>query len=632
MSLFLNNGLSGLLAAQTGLRTTSNNVANASTEGYVRQTVNFAERPGQPFGRVHIGNGVAVSGIKRVYDQLLANQLQSANTSQQRAEMFNSLAAKLDGILGNPDLGISRSIQSFFDSIEAVNRDPTSSVNRQQMIFEGKALVERFQQTGGRLDNLENEINRQLQQAASEVNGLSDALARLNARIAESGTETPNEMLDEQDRLLNRIAQQIDITRVRQDDGTVNVMVGNGQPIVLGGNSFKLGVLPDQYDGTRMQLAYQTTSQIIDISRKVSGGAIGGLLSFRDGALDGAKRDLGQLALGLSASFNTQHQQGLDLNGDMGAAFFSSVTPQVLDSSFNSGSAVVSASIADPAAVEAREYVLHYDGTAWLLTGGNGGAAVAMTGSGTNGDPFVADGLSITVSGAAASGDRYLIRPVSQAASDLEMAISDPSRIAAAAPLSASASLQNLSTTSISAVTVTDASAPNLLQPVDIVFDDPATYRILDANGVDLTGPLAYASGSDISFNGWTVQITGTPNTGERFSVTSAGPGSGDNSNSQLLGRVQTLGFSAGGTLSIEELGANLVNSVGSTALRAQQELSVQNDLQAQATLDVESMSGVNLEEEAVNMLRYQEAFLAASKIIGVANTLFQTLLGTLGR
>ena len=210
------------------------------------------------------------------------------------------------------------------------------------------------------------------------------------------------------------------------------------------------------------------------------------------------------------------------------------------------------------------------------------------------------------------------------------LVLSDPDKVAAAAPLTAAASLQNTTDATVSPVIIADISDPNLLQSVDIVFDDATTYRIFDGGGTDLTGPLAYTSGADINFNGWTLQISGVPATGDRFAIASTGGNSGDNTNALALTGLTSKGFFAGGQLSIGNLGANLLANVGSLTSRSSAELSVQSALRSQVELDLESVSGVNLEEEAVNMLRYQEAYLAASKIITVANELFQSLLNAI--
>jgi flagellar hook-associated protein 1 FlgK len=628
MSIFLNNGLSGLLAAQRALTTTSNNVANAGTDGYARQRVMFAENPAQSIGGgLSVGSGVTVAGIDRVFDQFLADELKNATMSEGRANAFSNLATRLDSLLGNLDLGVNQSIQRFFDQAEALSRDPTSSVNRQQLLTEGEFLVQRFGQLDAQLDRINEEVDGRLRETVNTINTLASSLAQVNDRIAASSSNNPNALLDQQDRLLSELAAQIDFTAVRQGNGTVNVLIGNGQPLVLGVNSFELSLVPNEFDGSRLELGYQSGNQLQIISSKIAGGAVAGLLAFRSEALDSARRAVGQLALGLTESFNAQHVQGLDLNGELGTAFFASLSPVATASGNNSGTAAVTLTFADASAVEARDYLLRYNGSAWELFDSSTGAPVALTGSGTGADPFLAAGLEFTVSGAAAAGDRFLLRPVAQATNGMDMLISDPAKIAAAGPLLSGVSLQNISSAAISAVTVADSTDPNLLQDAQIVFDDATTYRILDGGGTDLTGPLAYTDGADISFNGWTVRVSGAPAGGDRFTVGATGAGSGDNSNALALSELPGNGFFGNGQVSLTDVGASMIANVGSTAARASADLAVQSALRQQAELDVESVSGVNLEEEAVNMLRYQEAYLAASKIITVANDLFQSLL-----
>jgi len=632
MSLFINNGLSGLLAAQRALQTTSNNVANANTDGYVRQRVNFGQNPGHEIGGFSVGTGVNVAGIERLYDQFLGAELNNATMSQHRAQSFNNLATRLDGLLGNPDLNISPSIQRFFDQVELVNRDPTSAVNRQQLLTEAESLTQRFHQMNSQLTGIADEVDGRLRESVNTINNLAVSLASVNDRIALSGENVPNELFDEQGRLMTQLAEQIDFTAIKKSNGTIDLMVGSGQPLVLATRSFEVALIQNEYDGSQMELAYTDGNQFQLISSKVSGGAVAGLMSFRNDTLNAVHRDLGQVALGMSAAFNQQHRQGIDLNGDLGGDFFANLGPAVAASTNNSGTAAVTTVIGNASDIEAKDYVLRFDGAVWQLFDAATGATESMTGTGTGADPFIADGLEITVSAGAAAGDRFLLQPVANAAGQFDALITNPATIAAASPISASVSLQNSGTGAISPVTIDDVTNPGLLQPVEIRFDDPATYRIYDSGGTDLTGALPYTSGADITFNGFTVQISGAPTNGDSFPIRPTGAGSGDNSNGIALASIGSQGFFANGQQSIDDLSASILTSIGSTASRSGQDLLVQSALREQIELDLESISGVNLEEEAANLLRFQEAYLASSKIIGVANDLFQTLLGVVGR
>ncbi len=632
MSGTISNGLSALIAAQRALQTTSNNIANANTAGYVRQRIDFVERPGTPLGRITIGAGVAVADVSRVYDQFLTDNLRSSTSMEQRYATFGAFATRLDTILGNPDTGIGVSVQRFFDQVEAVGRDPTSIAQRQQLLLEGDSLATRLQQLDAQLNGIGDEIDGRLETAAGTISELASQIAEINGQVMSAGGNTAPNLLDKRDELLKALGGQIDITTVRQADGSVNVMVGSGQSLVLGNRAARLTTVPDTYDGSRLQLAVDNGGVLQNISTKVNGGVVGGLLAFRNDVLDGARRDIGQVAVGLADAFNAQHRQGMDLEGNLGGDFFTTTTPSSAAAGTNTGSAVLSAAITDASSLAGRDYELRFNGSSWSVTDRQTGTAVPATGTGTGADPLLFAGLSVSATGSAAAGDRFLVRPLANATRDFGVALEAPAEIAAAAPLVSRVNAGNASQATVSAPVVTDINDPKLLATGSIVFDSPTSYVVYTGGGLDLVGPLPYTSGADISFAGWTVQVTGQPQTNDRFTVQAAAAGSGDNSNVLALATVDQQGFFAGGTQSISDLGADIVATVGSTANRASNEIKVQQALREQAEIDLQNVSGVNLDEEAANMLRYQQAYLAASKVISVADGLFQNLLQIVGR
>ncbi|NND54291.1 MAG: flagellar hook-associated protein FlgK [Gammaproteobacteria bacterium] len=625
------NALTGLLAAQRALQTTSNNIANASTEGYSRQRVVQVQGPVIGAGNLRFGSGTQIVGIERFYDQLLTGQLTDARTSASKSQIVNQYALRLEGYLGDPTTGIGNSLQAFYAQLNNVAGDPTSNVNRQQLLIEAESLAQRFRQLGGQLDSLENEINSRLQSSVTTVNEDLRAIADLNGSIVSAGSGAANALFDERQLLIDRVAGQIDLQTTQQPDGSVSLMMNNGQPLVLGLNAFRLGVQQDEFNPQRLQLTLSSDTASSVVSRQVSGGEIGGLLSFRENMLDASRRDLGQIAIGITETFNLQNRQGLDLDGNLGGDMFAGFTPDVLTSSQNAGTASVAATFSDLSEVEPRDYKLRYDGAVWNFSDASGGAPIAVTGSGSVADPFVVDGMEVVVSGAPAAGDEFRIRPVATAANSVTVTMLDGNAIAAARPLTSGPLLANIGDATISPVTVNDVSNPNFLDSIRIQFDDPASsYQILDPSDNPLAGPFAYTSGDDISFNGWTVQIAGTPVAGDRFSIDATSAGSGDNSNANELARQFTQGYFNGGQFSVAELSAQLTTSVGSYSARSSAEFEVQTAIANQLELDVESVSGVNLDEEAANILRYQEAYLAASKMISVSNDLFQSIINAI--
>lgn len=631
MSVLLNNALTGLLAAQAGLRTTSNNTANVNTEGYSRQRIDQAALPGQQVGGISVGNGVVVTGVERIVDRFLSDQLRVAGNLENHFLAYNELAQRVDGVLGDTEFGISPAIQNFFDQLQTVAHDPTSIVNRRLLLSQATSLEDRIHQLSAQLEGIDLEINRRMTDTVATINTTTTAIARLNEQIVAAGDKAPNDLLDQRQLRIRELSELIDIVAVDTPDGAVNISIGNGRPLVLINQQFALSAIKDEFDPSRLQIGHTLSGRTEGISNHISGGTLGGLLAFRRDALDPAQRELGLVAFGLTETFNDQHARGLDLNGDLGTDFFRAMTPQVSASSGNTGTAVLTATVGQAADVEPRDYELRLTGSGWQATDAASGQLLTLSGSGTGIDPFVIDGLEIVVGPGASVGDRFRISPLGQAAASFGTAITDPARISAARPLTTGISLQNLGSATITGATVADASNPALLQSVQIVFDDPTTYRILDSSNTDLTGPLAYTGGADIAFNGWTVRIDGAPQAGDTFTVSPNPAGSGDNGNVVALSLVRDLGF-FGGRKSVNDAIGDMVASVGGATLQSAQNLAAQTALREQLELDVQSVSGVNLDEEAVNALRYQEAFLASSKIVAMADELFVSILNMVSR
>jgi flagellar hook-associated protein 1 FlgK len=234
---------------------------------------------------------------------------------------------------------------------------------------------------------------------------------------------------------------------------------------------------------------------------------------------------------------------------------------------------------------------------------------------------LTADGLSIVLSGTPASGDQFLVQPTAQAAGTLSVALTNPSDLAAAGAVQTSASHSNTGTATIGAGTVTNAANPNLLSTVTIAFTSPTTYSI---NGA---GSFAYTSGSNISDNGWQVQISGTPATGDSFTVQSNAGGTGDNTNALAFANQQSQGLLSGGSESISGAVGGLISGVGAQAQQVNTAQTAQSAVNTQAQTNVSSVTGVNLDEEAANLMQWQQAYQASAQALSVANGLFTTLL-----
>lgn len=630
MADLLSSGVSGLLAFQRALDTTSHNIANVSTDGYSRQRVLIGTRPAQAYGNGWVGQGANVQTTQRVYDDFIAAQTRTTSSSLEHLDIYASNAERLNNMFGDSATGLSATLQNFVNAFQSVANSPASVPARQVLLSEANTLKQRLQFFDSRLDDIGGEVNSRIKGEVAEVNSLAEGIARLNTEIttgiARTGGQPPNDLLDQRDNLLDQLSQKVAVNVVRQDGGTVNVFVGNGQPLVLGANVNKLTTVQDQYDASRLTIAMQTPGASVDISRNISGGVLGGLLDFRSEQLDPARNALGRIAVALTDVVNTQHGEGIDLSGALGGDLFEVGDPEALASGLNSGSGTVGVKRADAGALTGRDYVLEMTGGGWELRDSLTGATVPMTGSGTTADPFVVDGLEIEVGGTADTGDSFLIRPTSGAITDMDVLITDPSRIAAAAPIRTAAITGNSGSGAISAGEVLDGTDAQLRAPVTIEFLSATTYSI---NGA---GSFTYTDGGNIDVNGWRVQVSGTPAAGDSFTVSDNTSGTGDNRNALLLSDALKSPVLNNGTTSLGSAVGEFVGSIGVATRQAQVNRDAQNVVYEESLAAKDAVSGVNLDEEAANLLKYQQAYQAAAQLIRVADTMFQTLLAATER
>ena len=402
------------------------------------------------------------------------------------------------------------------------------------------------------------------------------------------------------------------------------MFIGNGQPLVVGQTSAEIVTMQDPYDATRSVLGFKTASSTMDITKSLSGGTLGGMLQFRNEMLDPARNALGRLSAGLAEVVNDQHRAGMDLKGQLGGDFFTTGPAQVLSHSGNTGSGSVSAQRIAGAAgdLTTADYVMTNTAGGWQLRRADTGAVVPMTGTGTSADPFVADGMSIVVSPGAALNDRFMIQPTANAVSGMNLLIKDPAKVAAAAPITSSQGANNTGTGKITAGEVLNPGNPNLRSPVTITFQSATQYTVSGDPTV-----YTYTPGANIDVNGWRVQVSGTPSAGDTFSVTDNAGGTGDNRNALKLADILKEPVLDKGTASLSAAVGQFVGDIGVKTNQAQVSAAAQKVVYDESVDSLQSVAGVNLDEEAANLVRYQQAYMAAAQMIRVADTIFQSVL-----
>ncbi|MFT6285459.1 MAG: flagellar hook-associated protein 1 FlgK [Alcanivorax sp.] len=638
MADILNIGVSALTSIQKAISTTGNNIANVNTEGYSRQQANFVTLQPQFLGGQYMGTGTTISTIERSFDQYLQTGVNSRTSSFEGAQVSSELANRLDGLLADPAVGLAPALDSFFASLQDVANNPGSIPERQVLLGEAQALVERFNYLDSYVSDTSDEVNKRLELAVSDINSLSQSIADINkeisAAVARAPGQSPNDLLDTRDSLVTQLSAKVSVSTVPQPDGSLNVTIGNGQALVVGFTAQQLQTASDPNDPSQLLVGAASPSGLVtDLSQFLRGGELGALLDFRGDVLDSTRNQLGLLATAIVASFNEQHSLGVDLNGQPGGNFFSPLQAATIAQTGNSGLSSASTVIADVGGLTGDDYSVRYDGAQWTVT--NLSTKVSQSGPG----PFTVDGLTINVAGAPVAGDVFSIQPTRQAAASITLALSQAEQVAAAGPLRSQENLSNIGSAQLDNLTVTDASGLPLVGPVTLSFNPDALGTGIP--GFDVTGiaggPLAYdpvteGSGKTFSLGGADFVINGTPEAGDEFVIDNNTGGSGDNRNALALGELQASRILFSGSASFQDSYSRTVADIGVYARQAQSSVATEGVLLEQSVAARNSVSGVNLDEEAANLIRFQQAYQAAAQMIAVADQVFQSLLNATRR
>jgi flagellar hook-associated protein 1 FlgK len=583
----------------------------------------------QRFGSDSLGTGVQVALNRRLTDDILADQLRTAAGSFSRADAFVSLAHSLDDLLAGEATGLNSTMQSLVNALQDVANDPSSTSARQVLLSDARSLISRFDAMDQRMSEIGDQLRSRMTATTAEINALGSGIAAINRQILDAGVATgrtaPPDLLDQRDRLLEKLSGLVQVDTSLQRDGTMSVFVGSGQVLVLGVDAAQLAVTPGSSDPAQPQIVLRGTGPDVNITQFLTGGELGGMLDFNREMLAPARAELGRIAVGLVDTFNTAHRNGMDAEGQLGGDFFAIGAPQTFAAATNSGTGSVAVTITGVAALQATNYRLSFDGTAYTLLRADNGAVVPTTGAGTGASPLVADGLSIVVSGAPAASDQFLLKPLEHVAGTMQLLVTRTADVAAAAPTRTTAALGNTGTASISSGQVIDVADANLLATATIQFLTPTTYSVNSA------GSFAFTPGADIDINGTRVQINGVPAAGDQFVIQSNAGGVGDNRNALAL--IDRLGRSVfNGNITLQDAAGGLVTSIGARTAETAHQRDAQSLVLEQNRERLDSVRGVNLDEEAADMLRYEQLYQAAARTMAVADTLFNTLLAALGR
>ena len=635
MADLFTSALSGMNAAQLGLATTEHNIANASTPGFSRQQIVLGSRAGQQSGSGFIGQGVDVTGVRRIYDEFLNTQVQLEQNRASYLSTYHTSLQQIDNLVADPVAGASPAIQGFFDALNGVANNPESVPARQTLLSNAQFVVNRFQSIDQRLTDIANGLTSQIASSVNTVNSYAKQIAALNGNIkrltALGQGQQPNDLIDQRDLLIGKVNQEIKTTALKNSDGTVSVYIGNGQPLVVDEQAMQLLTVQSPSDPGKVEVVYNNNGKTSALQQSsLQGGNLGAYFDFRDQSLEPSRNALGRVALGMAASINQQNQLGQDLNGASGGNLFNAVSPRVDRNTNNDpASGVPSVTIANIAGLTTSDYQLKFDGAKYTLLRLSDNVTTSYATL-----PQTVDGMTINAPVPVAAGDSFMIRPTANAARDIALVTNDAARIAAAAPMRTAAALTNSGTANISSGTV-NAPPPadaNLRNDVTITFIDSTHFTVTDNTAatvlVAAPGTLYDPNvGATLSFNGWTTQISGSPVVGDVFNVVANTNATGDSRNVLLMAGLQTQNLMANGTASLQGVYGQLVGDVGAKTQEFGLISQAQDNMLAQTVASQQAVSGVNLDEEAANLIRYQKAYQAAAKAMQIAQTMFDAIL-----
>ncbi|WP_339548150.1 flagellar hook-associated protein FlgK [Pseudomonas sp. RA_35y_Pfl2_P32] len=680
MSL-INIGMSGLNASQAALATVGNNIANANAAGYSRQQIIQNSAGSQQVGGVFIGTGTTLADVRRVYNAYVDAQLQTTTSLNGDAQAYLDQIGAVDKLLSDKNTGVSAALGSFFASLQTAAGAPGDMSARQLLLTNAQTLSNRFNAISSQLTQQNDGINSQLTTLASMVNQHTATIASLNQQITQASTSgsTPNNLLDARNEAVRSLNELVGV-KVQEHDGVYDISMGTGQTLVTGNTSNTLSAVPGKTDKSQYSLQIDYPQSSIEVTSVVTGGKMGGLIRYRNDVLAPAINDLGRTALVVSDAFNKQLGQGLDANGEFGSSLFNNInSPQAISqrslatSGNSAGSGNLDVTIGDSSALTAYDYQVTFTSDKNYSVKRSDGTTLGPFDV-TKTPPDMIDGFTLTLNGGGLSaGDSFKVSPTRTGASDLSVQLKDPNKLAFAGPLLADKGSSNSGTGALSSPNLSSMldiyggadlgqlqSQIEGAMPVRIAFDaakdGTQTYRVLNEAGAEIgKGSIVPGQDNKLTINvpvldaagnpvknadgtaktiGFDTTVSGSPGKGDSFDIKFNKDGKADNRNANEMLALQTKatvgvgGANAG--VSMGQAYSQLVSTVGGKASQASVDGTANNAALAYAKSSRSSVSQVNLDEEASDLVKFQQYYTASSQIIKVAQDTFSTLINSL--
>lgn len=679
----LNIASSGVRASSELLQTTSKNIANVNTEGYVRERTEFTTM---------VDNQVGRGETYRLLNEFAQSQLNRDTSNKSFFDQFITEANRVDTIFSEESNNLSTGINSLFNNVQEALNQPSSTVARSLVMTDAQSLIDQMDRLSGIVLDQKSIVNEQLEIFSDEANSLIQSISTLNQNIAAvNGTNNAadaSSTYNERDKAIRDLSELIDIETLDGPNGEKLVFMGTGEAVVMQNGAFNLFSMTGDPDPNFKEFTLDVNGGKavpleVDVSKLK--GKIGGLLAFRDDILVPAQNQIGQMGLAIADAFNEQNKLGMDATGQLGGNIFNIPTVGAYAYQANTGDAGMTATVEPGKGSElpASDFIITYTSatSVSIQPVDNKGEPL--------GDPSVADipadgiinaddirnavpyqaatattaevlatvkdsfGLQLNIDTTKTGnvGDQFQIKLNSDSASSITLATGRAEDLALASPIRTANSIDNIGTATISVGEVTSVTsggfttAPGLTNGgITLVKTGTANeYQISDENNTATTiiipppgNNVLSQAGTPYSDYGFDFDIEGTPATGDTFTLEFNEGGFDDNRNGLKLADLQNgelvrlnveTTATADNHKTFNQAYSGLVSDVGVVTGQAITSGAAFDALAQQSEAWYESLSGVNLDEEAANLLRFQQSYSASAQVLAAAQEIFDTLL-----
>ncbi|EKF9386108.1 flagellar hook-associated protein FlgK [Vibrio cholerae] len=616
----LNVGTQSVLTAQRQLNTTGHNISNVNTEGYSRQSVIQGTNAPRQYGGETYGMGVHVENVRRSWDQFAVKELNIASTDyafkRDTEENLDMLSKLLSSVASKK---IPENLNEWFDSVKSLADSP-NDLGARKVVLEKAKLISQNLNDFHETVRLQKDItNKGLALGVERINQLALEIRDLQ-RLMMRVPGPHNDLMDKHEKLVSELSQYTKVTVTQRKHGEgFNIHIGNGHTLVSGTEASQLRVIDGFPDTQQHRLAMVEGKALKAISARDIGGKMEAILDMRDEHIPYLMDEVGRLALSFSHEVNTLQSQGLDLRGNVGSALFTDVNLDVIARSrvvTNSNSkADMAVFIEDVSQLKGGEYSMQYNGSEFVVTLPSGQQTVLPV---VKGNVYV-DGLRVEVRNPPQVGERILVRPTRNGAAAIRLATEDATKIAAQSFEASTTFAQGKAKFKI-------LQAGDVREFEVIVSPTGDQFAVTDTKGNILLQPQPYPPTGPVTVLGTTFELTEGALPNDKFTANLI-PSEGDNGNLRKMINIQTAKRMNDNESTIIDLYHNLNTDVGLKIATMTRLTDVARLEKEAAQSRIASISGVNLDEEAANMMKFQQAYMASSRIIQASNDTFNTIL-----